>query len=401
MNGELFPLPVAAEVRADEADLNHLASVVNAEHEAGEGDARKCLEHFRNAGEALIKAKGRCGHGKFLKWLEKNVPLSRQQVSSYMRVAREWDKCKAALHLADALRLLTEDGPEEESFLADDESGPDRVVTLEEWSALGARARKEALATHGDKKFNPQGDNENIEWALWSWNPVSGCLHNCPYCYARDLADRLYGHKFAPALWPERLKAPGNTRYPSAKVAEWMGHKNVFVCSMADLFGRWVPREWIAAVLAEAAAAPQWNFLFLTKFPSRMAEFEFPPNAWVGTTVDCQARVANAEKAFRKVKAAFKWLSCEPLIEPLTFTDLGAFDWLVLGGASPSTQTPEWRPPREWVLDIEGAARAAGVPIYEKTNLLLRTREYPGIMPAPVAEAPDALRYLPTDRSNG
>ena len=42
-------------------------------------------------------------------------------------------------------------------------------------------------------------------------------------------------------------------------------------------------------------------------FPHRVAEFDFPDNAWVGTTVDCQARVANAEKAFRKVRAGVKW----------------------------------------------------------------------------------------------
>lgn len=29
--------------------------------------------------------------------------------------------------------------------------------------------------------------NDNIGWAKWSWNPVTGCLHNCDYCYARDI----------------------------------------------------------------------------------------------------------------------------------------------------------------------------------------------------------------------
>src|SRR5262249_28787688 len=241
-----------------------------------------------------------------------------------------------------------------------------------------------------------QGDNVNIEWALWSWNPVTGCLHNCPYCYARDIADRFYDQKFAPSLWPGRLKAPQNTPFPEQKAAEWVGHKNVFVCSMADLFGRWVPAEWIEAVLSEVRAAPQWNFLFLTKFPIRMAEFDFPENAWVGTTVDCQARVANAEKAFRKVKAGVKWLSCEPLIEPLKFTSLSIFQWVVIGGASRSAQTPEWHPPRAWVNDLEAAAAAARCQVYEKTNLLERIRQYPGVEQARPSQAPEPLRYLPT-----
>jgi protein gp37 len=145
-------------------------------------------------------------------------------------------------------------------------------------------------------------------------------------------------------------------------------------------------------------AAPQWNFLFLTKFPQRMAEFDFPDNAWVGTTVDRQSRVAGAEKAFRKVKAGVKWLSCEPLIEPLTFSDLGAFDWVVLGGSSRSSRTPEWHPPRAWVNALEAQAASLGVKVYEKENLLSRIRQYPGVEAVEPTEAPSELRYLPTDR---
>ena len=39
-------------------------------------------------------------------------------------------------------------------------------------------------------KFNPV--NENIDWAAWSWNPVTGCKHGCPYCYAKTMAERFY-----------------------------------------------------------------------------------------------------------------------------------------------------------------------------------------------------------------
>jgi protein gp37 len=112
--------------------------------------------------------------------------------------------------------------------------------------------------------------------------------------------------------------------------------------------------------------------------------------------VDCQARVANAEKSFRKVKAGVKWLSIEPLIEPLKFTDIGAFQWLVIGGASRSSLTPEWHPPARWVSDIESAAAKAGVPFYEKDNLRGRVRQYPGDVPhVDPTTAPEALRYLP------
>jgi protein gp37 len=397
----MFPLPVAAEVRPAE-DLAELAAAINADHEAGEAATRKGLERFRAAGEKLIRAKGRCGHGKWLPWLEKNVNFKVTQASCYMRVARNWDKISSAENLRAALRLLTEDAADDEEDVVTDVPPPlPKYVTLDQWNEAGDKARRQLLRARSDDRFNDQGGNTGIEWALWSWNPVTGCRHNCPYCYARDIAERFYDQKFEPSLYPGRLCAPQNTPFPEQKAAEWIGHKNVFVCSMADLFGRWVPAEWIEAVLSKVRAAPLWNFLFLTKFPVRMAEFDFPENAWVGTTVDCQARVANAEKSFRKVKAGVKWLSIEPLIEPLRFADIGAFQWLVLGGASRSSQTPEWHPPVRWIADIEATAAAAGVPFYEKDNLRgERVRQYPGDKPhVEPTTAPESLRYLPSPSS--
>ena len=266
-------------------------------------------------------------------------------------------------------------------------------ITLPQWEAMSAEERRAVLTnipTNSGSGFNRQ-QNDSIEWALWSWNPVTGCRHSCSYCYARDIAERLFPTKFDPTFHPDRLKAPHTQKVPK-DAAQKIGLKNVFCCSMADLFGGWVPQEWIEAVLTEVRAAPQWNFLFLTKYPQRLSQFEFPPNAWVGTTVDRQALVANAEAAFRNVHAAVKWLSCEPLLEPLHFTDLSLFQWLVIGGASKSNQTPEFRPPRSWVNDLEQAARQAGCAIYEKDNLLERIREYPGTPTEVVTAAPEAFK---------
>ena len=35
------------------------------------------------------------------------------------------------------------------------------------------------------------GAKTKIEWADATWNPVTGCLHGCPYCYARSIAQRF------------------------------------------------------------------------------------------------------------------------------------------------------------------------------------------------------------------
>jgi len=142
---------------------------------------------------------------------------------------------------------------------------------------------------------------------------------------------------------------------------------------------------------------PQWNFLSLTKFPQRAAEFEFPDNFWIGTTVDAQARLHHAEQAFSKIRCRTKWLSCEPLLTPLKFTRLDLFQWIVIGGASRSTQTPEWRPPFAWIVDLYQQARAAGLKIYMKTNLGIaddiRVKEF-AWAEQEQKRLPDALKYL-------
>lgn len=267
--------------------------------------------------------------------------------------------------------------------------------TLDEWTELTEEEWAREWNATSDKTFNKQ-DTASIEWAQWSWNPVTGCKHDCPYCYARDIAQRFYPQKFEPSIYPARFWAPQNTKVP-AKAEEDIAFKNVFTCSMADLFGRWVPLNWIESVMTVVAENPQWNFLFLTKFPQRFSEVEIPDNAWMGTTVDCQSRVANAEKAFAKLKGGIKWLSVEPMLTPLKFKKLEVFNWVVMGGASASTQSPAWVPPFDWVHDLHHQARQAGCAVYHKDNLGIhddsRVKEFPWQDHA-TAELPEQLKYL-------
>lgn len=248
--------------------------------------------------------------------------------------------------------------------------------TANEWDAV----KLSASDFQSDKTFNKQ-DTTSIEWARWSWNPITGCKHDCPYCYARDIANRFYPQKFEPSIYPERFACPANTKVPSEAATD-TSYKNVFTGSMADIFGRWVPLSWIDLVFQTVTKSPQWNFLFLTKFPQRVVELsEIPANAWIGTSVDCQDRVANAEKAFAKMGGGIKWLSIEPMLTPLRFKNLGLFDWVVIGGASKSSTTPKWVPPMDWLVDMHIQARDAGCAIYYKDNLDmggdLRIREFP------------------------
>jgi protein gp37 len=269
-------------------------------------------------------------------------------------------------------------------------------LTASEWEATDNEERKRLLAMSSDSQLNKQ-DNASIEWAQWSWNPITGCKHDCPYCYARDIAKRFYPQGFEPSIYPCRFYAPQNTKVPQ-KADEDTAYRNVFTGSMADIFGRWVPEEWIRLVLQRVENNSQWNFLFLTKFPQRIHEFgQLPKNAWMGTTVDCQERVVNAEKAFAKMGGGIKWLSVEPMLTPLKFTRLDMFDWVVIGGASRSASTPAWVPPFDWVADLHSQAREAGCAIYHKDNLGMgdgiRLKEFPW-EPREDRVLPEQLKYL-------
>jgi protein gp37 len=103
----------------------------------------------------------------------------------------------------------------------------------------------------------------SIDWADYSWNPVTGCLGpygkaTCPYCYAARIARRFNGPDgFKPTFHEDRLREPFDERKQG----------RVFVGSMTDLFGDWVSREWQEKVLRAASLAEQHTFLFLTKNP--------------------------------------------------------------------------------------------------------------------------------------
>ena len=173
---------------------------------------------------------------------------------------------------------------------------------------------------------------------------------------------RFFG-TFEPQIHPERLEAPAHTK-PNRNIP---GKDRVFVGSMADLFGDWVPEEWIQKVLAQVEKHSEWTFLFLTKNPARYAGINFPKNAWIGATVDTQARVKPTEDAMDQAQAAVKFVSCEPLLESVVFSRPELFDWFLIGSKSEGAKKVQ--PDSRWTQGIIAQARGAGKKVWLKDNL--------------------------------
>lgn len=219
----------------------------------------------------------------------------------------------------------------------------------------------------------------DIEWTDATWNPISGCRiisPGCTNCYAMRMASRLQAmdhaaYKGVTRKSGNRAVWTGALHLNDAALdvpLHWRSPRRIFVNSMSDLFQDGIPAEFIARVWDTMKRAPQHTFQILTKRPENMLALlggpEFPvlPNVWLGTSVELAAykgRIAS----LRKVPAAVRFISFEPLLGSLGRLSLKGIHWAIVGGES----GPNARPMEEaWVDAIEVQCRAQGVAFFFK-----------------------------------
>ena len=227
------------------------------------------------------------------------------------------------------------------------------------------------------------GSKTKIDWCDATWNPVTGCLHGCEYCYARRIAER-FGSKQMPifADYPvlhEPVRCtdtytymrdigistgkiqpypfdflPTFHRYKLDEPQRWKKPRNIFVCSMADLFGDWVPGEWITEVFKACEAAPQHRYLFLTKNPKRYMELKLngklPKQHWYGTSVtrkDDRDFFAPGYNTFVSIEPILEYFSDEKHVAYRQMVQ----PWVILG-AETGNRKNKIVPKKEWITEL-------------------------------------------------
>ena len=218
-------------------------------------------------------------------------------------------------------------------------------------------------------------DGSSIEWTEATWNPTTGCDRisaGCDNCYALTLSKRLKAMG-APKYQNDgdpRTSGPGFgiTVHPDALALPYTWHspRLVFVNSMSDLFHAKVPLAFVRQVIQVMRDTPQHTYQVLTKRSRRLArlagQLDWPRNVWMGVSVE-SADVLGRVDELRRVPAAVRFLSCEPLLGPLEGIDLDGIGWVIAGGES----GPRARPmDPQWVADLRDVCQRAEVPFFFK-----------------------------------
>lgn len=252
--------------------------------------------------------------------------------------------------------------------------------------------------------------NSKIEWTEATWNPVTGCTpisEGCENCYAKAMIKRFgkkWGYDFTPQFHPDRLEEP----------LKWKKPRQIFVCSMGDLFHPNIPFEHITEIFdvmcswvwpnkaaeregdESALIDPGHTYIVLTKRPERVKEWyhwvpeywpgdtplqvaleslnnpgQLPSHIWLGVTAENQRTWNERVPILMQIPSATRFVSIEPMLSRIDIDDLPEvgdpevypLDWIIVGGETgPGARLMQL----DWAREIRDNCKEVGVPFFFK-----------------------------------
>jgi len=241
------------------------------------------------------------------------------------------------------------------------------------------------------------GATTKIDWADSTWSPVTGCFKNCEYCYAMNMVRRFGSSAMFTEAYIREIEMPelltpvysytksGSAirnpyphgfiptlhRYLFDKPQRWKKSRTVFACSMADLFGGWIPDEWIEQVFQACAAAPQHRYMFLTKNPVRYNHLHDKgllldgKNYWYGSSVfkDQLFKVSLGHNVFLSVEPIMEDVSTNLFDNPIYYQH-----WVIVGSMT-GPLAGKYPVKREWIENLADDCKMRNIPIFMKESL--------------------------------
>lgn len=164
----------------------------------------------------------------------------------------------------------------------------------------------------------------------------------------------------------------------------------IFMDSMSDMWGHWVPEEHILEVLDNCTRAEQHVFFSLTKNPRRIWHFNdyLPPNVFIGASSPPDSfmgkrltqnqrykMLETTLKALDSIEAPVRWLSIEPLSDDYTRVyehwlrehDTLPINWVVIGAASKGKTY--YQPHPDHIKNALDLFDLLKIPVFFKGNL--------------------------------
>lgn len=233
-----------------------------------------------------------------------------------------------------------------------------------------------------------------IEWVDDTWNPITGCLETCNYCYARKRSSRFTGDmrmnmaspRYDKSMPVQVLEDPfispagGNLNYPFGFLPTYHRYRldypqrrkngcNILVGENGEMFGEWVPDGYLEEIFQACRGNGIHNYLFLTKVPGRYADLltkgilPTEGNFWYGSTL------ARNTDLCGNIPGVRRFLCIEPILEEIRLPeDVRVADWIIIG-AETGNRKGRVVPDQGWINHILSYADKHKIPVYMKGSL--------------------------------